>query len=60
MEGEVVRGSMDTLNSLFTAFTGWMTNIVSTMTTSGNELMLIPVGIAVVGGAIGLAKRLIG
>lgn len=51
---------MDKLTILFTSFTSWMTNIVTTMTHDGNELMLIPVGVAVVGGAIGLAKRLIG
>lgn len=47
------------LDGLFDAFTGFMTNIVTTMTTSGNEIMLIPVGVMVVGGAIGLARRLI-
>lgn len=48
------------LGTLFTTFTGWMTNIVTTMTTEGNEIMLIPIGIFVVGAAIGLAGRLIG
>lgn len=51
---------MDSLGTLFTAITGWMGDIVTTMTTSGNEIMLIPVGIMVVGAAIGLAGRLIG
>lgn len=48
------------LDGLFEAFTGYMGDIVTTMTTAGNELMLIPVGLMVVGGAIGLGKRLIG
>ena len=51
---------MASLGTLFTQFTGWMGSIVSTMTASGNEIMLIPVGIMVVGAAIGLAGRLIG
>ncbi len=48
------------LSTLFTSFAGWMTTIVSTMTAEGNEIMLLPVGIFVVGAAIGLAGRLIG
>lgn len=51
---------MAVLGTLFTGFTGFMTEIVATMTAEGNELMLIPVGLFVVGGAIGLASRLIG
>lgn len=51
---------MAAVTTLFTAFTGFMGNIVTTMTAEGNELMLIPVGLFVVGGAIGLASRLIG
>lgn len=51
---------MDSLATLFTALTGWMGDIVATMTKTGNEIMLIPVGIMVVGAAIGLAGRLIG
>ena len=51
---------MAVLTTLFSAFTGFMSEIVTTMTTEGNELMLIPVGLFVVGGAIGLASRLIG
>lgn len=53
-------GGMTSLGTLFTEFGGWMTEIVTTMTASGNEIMLLPVGIFVVGGAIGLASRLIG
>lgn len=48
------------LSTLFTTFTGWMGNIVTTMTTSGNEIMLLPLGVFVVGAAIGLAQRIIG
>lgn len=48
------------LGTLFTQFTTWMGSIVTTMTSDGNEIMLIPIGIFVVGAAIGLAGRLIG
>lgn len=51
---------MASLGTLFTQFTTWMGSIVSTMTSEGNEIMLIPIGIMVVGAAIGLAGRLIG
>ncbi len=51
---------MASLSTLFTSFTTWMTTIVSTMTAEGNEIMLLPVGIFIVGAAIGLAGRLIG
>ena len=51
---------MASLGTLFTSFTGWMSNIVTTMTAEGNEIMLLPVGIFIVGAAIGLASRLIG
>lgn len=56
----VVANGMTTIGTLFTAFAGYMGDIVETMTASGNEIMLIPVGVFVVGGVIGLAKRLIG
>lgn len=51
---------MTGIGTIFTALTGYMGNIVSTMTAEGNELMLLPIGIFVVGAAIGLASRLIG
>lgn len=51
---------MTGLATLFSTFTGWMGNIVTTMTAEGNEIMLLPIGIFVVGAAIGLAGRLIG
>ncbi len=59
MEQEVTN-AMTGLGTLFTSFTGWMGDIVETMTASGNEIMLLPVGIFIVGAAIGLAGRLIG
>lgn len=58
MEGGVT--GLTSLGTLFTQFTTWMGNIVSTMTASGNEIMLLPIGVFVVGSAIGLAGRLIG
>lgn len=51
---------MGSVGVLFTQFTAWMTSIVKTITAEGNEIMLIPVGIFVVGSCIGLASRLIG
>lgn len=51
---------MTGLSTLFSNLTGWMGDIVTTITSEGNEIMLIPVGIFVVGAAIGLASRLIG
>lgn len=58
MEG--VTSTLTGLSTLFTTFTGWMGDIVGTMTKSGNEIMLLPIGVFVVGAAIGLAGRLIG
>lgn len=52
--------SVVSVGTLFTQFTIWMGDIVTTMTAEGNELMLIPVGIFAVGAVIGLAGRLIG
>ena len=52
--------ALTSLGTLFTQFTTWMGTIVATMTKSGNEIMLIPIGIFVVGAVIGLALRLIG
>lgn len=50
--------SLSTLKRLFTVFTGWMGSLVTTI--SADPLLLLPVGIFVVGGVIGLASRLIG
>lgn len=58
MEG--VANGLSGLGTLFGQFTQWMGGIVDTMTSEGNEIMLLPIGIFVVGGAIGLAARLIG
>lgn len=58
MEGGAT--GLASIGELFTQFTTWMGNIVTTMTADGNEIMLIPIGIMCVGGAIGLASRLIG
>lgn len=52
--------TMTSLGTLFTQFTTWMGDMVGTMTASGNELMLLPIGIFAVGAVIGLAGRLIG
>lgn len=51
---------MASLGTLFTTFASWMTELVTTMTASGNEIMLLPIGVFIVGSAIGLASRLIG
>ena len=58
--GEGAHTALTSLQTLFTSLTGWMSNIVSTVTKSGNEIMLIHIGIFVVGAVIGLASRLIG
>lgn len=63
LNAEVTTGGaagLESIGELFTQFTTWMGNIVTTMTSDGNELMLIPVGFFVAGGVIGLASRLIG
>lgn len=52
--------AMDSLTTLFTALMGWVTNLLTTITAQGNEILLIPVGIFVVGACIGLVSRLIG
>lgn len=51
---------LESLGTVFSQFTTWMGSIVTTMTSEGNGIMLIPVGIFCVGAAIGLAGRLIG
>lgn len=48
------------IGTIVTSVTGWMGNIVQTITAEGNEIMLLSIGIFVVGAAIGLAGRLIG
>lgn len=51
---------MAQLATVVTAATGWMTQTVTTMTTAGNEIMLVGIGIFCVGAGIGLARRIIG
>lgn len=58
MEG--AGNGLTSLGTLFTQFTTWMTDMVSTITASGNEILLLAVGIFAVGAVIGLARRLIG
>lgn len=45
------------LTTLFGTFTGWMTEIVNTITSS--PILMLSLGIFVVGAVIGLAYRLI-
>ena len=49
---------LTTLGGLFNQITTWMGNIATTITS--NELYLLGIGMFVVGGAIGLVKRIIG
>lgn len=58
MEG--AGAAMTGIGTIVTSVTGWMGDIVTTMTAEGNEIMLLSIGIFVVGAAIGLAGRLIG
>lgn len=53
-----VSGFLTSLGGLFTQITTWMGNIATTITS--NELYLLGIGMFVVGGAIGLVKRIIG
>ena len=55
-----VLNSVSSLTTIFTQLTTWMGSMVTTMTSEGNEIMLLPVGIFVAGAVIGLAGRLIG
>lgn len=52
--------SMTQVTTVVTSMFTQMGEVVQTMLTEGNELMLIPIGIFVAGAAIGLASRLIG
>lgn len=51
---------MTALGVLFTQLMTWVSSLLTTITTAGNEILLIPVGIFVVGAVIGLVSRLIG
>ena len=55
-----VHTGMDSLTTIFQQLMTWVGNLLETITTEGNEILLIPVGIFVVGAVIGLASRLIG
>lgn len=60
---EIIAEGVSSMDSVITV-TGHMFTqmgeVVKTMLTTGNELMLIPIGIFVAGAAIGLAARIIG
>lgn len=58
MEG--AGNGLASLGTIFSQFTTWMTDMVNTITASGNEILLLAVGIFAVGAVIGLARRLIG
>lgn len=58
--GEVTRNSMASLGTIFTQLMTWVGSLLTTITAEGNEILLIPVGIFVVGAVIGLCSRLIG
>ena len=51
---------MASLGTIFTQIMTWVGNLLTTITAEGNEILLIPVGIFVVGATIGLVSRLIG
>lgn len=57
---ETVVDGMTSLGTIFTQLMSWVTSLLTTITAQGNEILLIPVGIFVVGAVIGLASRLIG
>lgn len=57
---ETVVGGMTSLGTIFSQLMSWVTSLLTTITAQGNEILLIPVGIFVVGAVIGLASRLIG
>lgn len=58
--GEVTWNSMTSLGKIFTQLMTWVGSLLTTITAEGNEILLIPVGIFVVGAVIGLCSRLIG
>lgn len=57
MEGAGSAAMLSTLGTIFTQFLDWMGDIATTI--AGNQLMLLPFGIFVVGASIGLIKRLL-
>lgn len=48
---------LTTLGTIFESFVDWMGDIATMI--AGNQLMLLPFGIFVVGASIGLIKRLL-
>ena len=52
--------SLTSLGTIFTQLMSWVSSLLTTITATGNEILLIPVGIFVVGAVIGLCSRLIG
>lgn len=48
------------ITSIVTAAFGWVTTAVSTITATGNELLLMAVVVPFVGLGVGLLRRLIG
>lgn len=57
---ETLTDGMTSLGTIFTQLMSWVSSLLTTITAEGNEILLIPVGIFVVGAVIGLASRLIG
>lgn len=49
---------LEALTTAFTSVVGWMSDMVEAIIAT--PILLLPIGIFVAGGAIGLAKRLIG
>lgn len=56
----VVSNGMTSLTTIFGQLMTWVGDLLNTITAEGNEILLIPVGIFVVGAVIGLCSRLIG
>lgn len=52
--------SLTPLTTIFQTLMTWVGQLLTTITTAGNEILLIPVGVFVVGAVIGLCSRLIG
>lgn len=57
MEGSTAN-ALTSLGTAIESLLTWMGNVVSTITS--NPALMLPVAIFIVGGCIGLAKRLIG
>lgn len=51
---------ISTLTSLVTAFAGYVTTWITTIFTSGNELLLVAIVLPLVGVGIGIIHRLMG